>query len=77
MVRRMKQLRSLQWRLLSYLIHVYIFSDFVQEFMGVKKPDKAKVKNPTGVRPKGLVVPGGSDHVVGGLRVDTSGSVSV
>ncbi|GJW70073.1 hypothetical protein Tco_0126990, partial [Tanacetum coccineum] len=27
-------------------------SDFVQEFMGVKKPDKVKVKNPTGVRPK-------------------------
>ncbi|GKD32708.1 FAR1 DNA binding domain, zinc finger, SWIM-type, MULE transposase domain containing protein, partial [Tanacetum coccineum] len=28
-------------------------SDFVQEFMGVKKPDKVKVKNPTGVMPKG------------------------
>ncbi|GJT80927.1 hypothetical protein Tco_1055269 [Tanacetum coccineum] len=28
-------------------------SDFVQEFIGVKKPDKVKVKNPTGVRPKG------------------------
>ncbi|GJY68296.1 RNA-directed DNA polymerase, eukaryota [Tanacetum coccineum] len=28
-------------------------SDFDQEFMGVKKPDKVKVKNPTGVRPKG------------------------
>nr|GEU92387.1 hypothetical protein [Tanacetum cinerariifolium] len=27
--------------------------DFVQEFMGVKKPDKVKVKNPIGVRPKG------------------------
>nr|GEY46705.1 hypothetical protein [Tanacetum cinerariifolium] len=27
--------------------------DFVQEFMGVKKPDKVKVKNPTCVRPKG------------------------
>ncbi|GKD09764.1 hypothetical protein Tco_1189449 [Tanacetum coccineum] len=27
--------------------------DFVQEFMGVKKHDKVKVKNPTGVRPKG------------------------
>nr|GEW35277.1 hypothetical protein [Tanacetum cinerariifolium] len=27
-------------------------SDFVQEFMGVKKPDK-EVKNPTGVRPNG------------------------
>ncbi|GJT54180.1 DNA-directed DNA polymerase [Tanacetum coccineum] len=26
---------------------------FVQKFMGVKKPDKVKVKNPTGVRPKG------------------------
>ncbi|GKC35846.1 FAR1 DNA binding domain, zinc finger, SWIM-type, MULE transposase domain containing protein, partial [Tanacetum coccineum] len=64
-------------------------SDFVQEFMGVKKPDKVKVKNPIGVRPKGrkkqkriksgreismkksmkkIVVPGGSDHVDGGLR---------
>ncbi|GKD95969.1 hypothetical protein Tco_1379866 [Tanacetum coccineum] len=60
-------------------------SDFVQEFIGVKKPDKVKVKNPTGVRPKGrekqkriksgreismkkIVVPGGSDHVDGGLR---------
>ncbi|GKD07162.1 hypothetical protein Tco_1186847, partial [Tanacetum coccineum] len=69
-------------------------SDFVQEFMGVKKPDKVKVKNPTGVRPKGrgkqkriesgreismkkLVVPGGSDHVEGGLRGGASGSVSV
>ncbi|GKB88028.1 FAR1 DNA binding domain, zinc finger, SWIM-type, MULE transposase domain containing protein [Tanacetum coccineum] len=73
-------------------------SDFVQEFMGVKKPDKVKVKNPTGVRPKGrekqkriksgreismkksmkkIVVPGGSDHVVVGLRDGTSGSVSV
>ncbi|GJU39459.1 FAR1-related sequence 5-like protein [Tanacetum coccineum] len=59
-------------------------SDFVQEFMGVKKPDKVKVKNPTGVRPKGrekqkrikIVVPGGSDHVVVGLRDGTSGSVS-
>ncbi|GKB21845.1 RNA-directed DNA polymerase, eukaryota [Tanacetum coccineum] len=106
-------------------------SDFVQEFMGVKKPDKVKVKNPTGVRPKGrekqkriksgreismkksmkksnkkkngcgvcgstahnrrtcprkndvdvlypaVVVPGGSDHVDGGLRDGASGSVSV
>ncbi|GJV36657.1 FAR1-related sequence 5-like protein [Tanacetum coccineum] len=106
-------------------------SDFVQEFMGVKKPDKVKVKNPTGVIPKGrekqkhiksgreismkksmkksnkkknscsvcgstahnrrtcpqkndanilypvVVVPGGSDHVDGGLRDGASGSVSV
>ncbi|GKA94081.1 hypothetical protein Tco_0816067 [Tanacetum coccineum] len=73
-------------------------SDFVQEFMGVKKPDKVKVKNPTGVRPKGrekqkriksgreisikksmkkIVVPGGSDHVDGGLQDGASGSVSV
>ncbi|GKA07982.1 RNA-directed DNA polymerase, eukaryota [Tanacetum coccineum] len=28
-------------------------SDFVQEFMGVKKPHKVKLKNPTCVRPKG------------------------
>ncbi|GKF63539.1 hypothetical protein Tco_0186987 [Tanacetum coccineum] len=69
-------------------------SDFVQEFMGLKKPDKVKVKNPTGVRVKGrekqkriksgreismkkIVVPGGSDRVVGGLRDGASGSVSV
>ncbi|GJV70600.1 hypothetical protein Tco_1490595 [Tanacetum coccineum] len=59
-------------------------SDFVQEFIGFKKPDKVKVKNPTGVRPKRRekqkriksgreilmkkIVPGGSDHVDGGLR---------
>ncbi|GJY39200.1 FAR1-related sequence 5-like protein [Tanacetum coccineum] len=60
-------------------------SDFVQEFIGFKKPDKVKVKNLTGVRPKrrekrtcpqkndvdvlypAVVVPGGSDHVDGGL----------
>ncbi|GJX02611.1 FAR1 DNA binding domain, zinc finger, SWIM-type, MULE transposase domain containing protein [Tanacetum coccineum] len=30
-----------------------ILFDFVQEFMGVKKPDKVKLKNPIGVRPKG------------------------
>nr|GEY85121.1 protein FAR1-related sequence 5 [Tanacetum cinerariifolium] len=41
--------------------------DFVQEFMGVKKPDKVKVKNPT------VVVPGGGDHVDGGLRDGASG----
>ncbi|GJS50774.1 hypothetical protein Tco_0624136 [Tanacetum coccineum] len=60
----------------------------------VKMTNKVKVKNPTGVRPKGrekqkriksgreismkkIVVPGGSDHVVVGLRDGTSGSVSV
>ncbi|GKC14598.1 protein FAR1-related sequence 5 [Tanacetum coccineum] len=47
-----------------------VFFDLVQEFMGVKKPDKIKVKNPNSVRPKGLVVPGGGDHVDGGLRDD-------
>ncbi|GJZ15929.1 hypothetical protein Tco_0551606 [Tanacetum coccineum] len=56
-------------------------SDFVQEFIGVKKPDKVKVKNPTGnVLRNGaseVVVPGGSDHVDGGLRDGASGSVSV
>nr|GEY36279.1 FAR1 DNA binding domain, zinc finger, SWIM-type, MULE transposase domain, FHY3/FAR1 family [Tanacetum cinerariifolium] len=106
-------------------------SYFVQEFMGVKKPDKVKVKNPTGVRPKGrekqkriksgreismkksvkkrnkklngcgvcgstfhnrrtcpwkndvdvlypaVVVPGGSDHVDGGLRDVVFGSFLV
>ncbi|GKA30592.1 FAR1 DNA binding domain, zinc finger, SWIM-type, MULE transposase domain containing protein [Tanacetum coccineum] len=30
-----------------------ILFDFVQEFMGVKKLDKVKLKNPIGVRPKG------------------------
>nr|GEZ58845.1 hypothetical protein [Tanacetum cinerariifolium] len=50
-------------------------SDFIQEFIGVKKLDKVKMKNPACVRPKGhkkqkrikIVVPGGSDHVDGGL----------
>ncbi|GKA70983.1 FAR1-related sequence 5-like protein, partial [Tanacetum coccineum] len=28
-------------------------SDFVEEFMGVKKPNQVKVRNPTGVKPKG------------------------
>ncbi|GKE52880.1 hypothetical protein Tco_1488036, partial [Tanacetum coccineum] len=76
------------------IVPTRIISDFVQEFMGVKKPDKVKVKNLTGVRPKGrekqkcikngreismkkIVVPGGSDHVDGGLRDGASGSVSV
>ncbi|GJS92960.1 FAR1-related sequence 9-like protein [Tanacetum coccineum] len=62
--------------------------------LSVFKPDKVKVKNPTGVRSKGrekqkriksgreismkkIVVPGGSDHVEGGLRGGASGSVSV
>ncbi|GKB67411.1 hypothetical protein Tco_0928823 [Tanacetum coccineum] len=35
------------------IVLTHTVSDFVQEFMGVKKPDKVKVKNPTGVRPKG------------------------
>nr|GEY90764.1 hypothetical protein [Tanacetum cinerariifolium] len=30
-----------------------LFSNFFQEFMSVKKSDKVKVKNPTGVKPKG------------------------
>ncbi|GJS73907.1 FAR1 DNA binding domain, zinc finger, SWIM-type, MULE transposase domain containing protein [Tanacetum coccineum] len=76
------------------IVPTHTVSDFVQEFMGVKKPDKVKVKNPTCVRPKGrekqkriksgreismkkIVVPGGSDHVDGGLRDGASGSVSV
>nr|GEW05800.1 hypothetical protein [Tanacetum cinerariifolium] len=59
------------------IVPTRIVLDFVQEFIGVKKPDKVKVKNPTCVRPKGLVVPGGSDHVDGGLRDGASGSVSV
>ncbi|GKB99334.1 hypothetical protein Tco_0985471 [Tanacetum coccineum] len=66
--------------------------DFVQEFMGVKKLDRIKVKNTTGVRPKGrekqkriksgreismkkIVVPGGSDHVDGGLQDGASAVV--
>ncbi|GKA46933.1 RNA-directed DNA polymerase, eukaryota [Tanacetum coccineum] len=28
-------------------------SDFVEEFIGVKKPNQVKVRNPTGVKPKG------------------------
>nr|GEU61397.1 hypothetical protein [Tanacetum cinerariifolium] len=35
------------------IVPTHTVSDFVQELMGVKKPDKVKVKNPTGVRPKG------------------------
>ncbi|GKC63239.1 hypothetical protein Tco_1095837 [Tanacetum coccineum] len=35
------------------IVPTRIVSDFVQEFIGVKKPDKVKVKNPTGVRPHG------------------------
>nr|GFB70180.1 hypothetical protein [Tanacetum cinerariifolium] len=35
------------------IVPAYTVFDFVQEFMGVKKPDNVKVKNPTGVRPKG------------------------
>nr|GEU33419.1 protein FAR1-related sequence 5 [Tanacetum cinerariifolium] len=54
--------------------------DFVQEFMGVKKPDKVKVKNLTGknnvdVLYHIVVAPGGSDHVDGGLYDGASGSV--
>ncbi|GKA73942.1 FAR1-related sequence 5-like protein [Tanacetum coccineum] len=73
------------------IVPTRIVSDFVQEFIGVKKPDKVKVKNPTGngcgvcgstdhnrrtcpqkndvdaLNPA-VVVPGGSNHVDGGLR---------
>nr|GEZ55104.1 hypothetical protein [Tanacetum cinerariifolium]GEZ68731.1 hypothetical protein [Tanacetum cinerariifolium] len=35
------------------IVLICTVSNFVQEFMGVKKPDKVKVKNPTGVKPKG------------------------
>ncbi|GJX10969.1 FAR1-related sequence 9-like protein [Tanacetum coccineum] len=35
------------------IVPTRIVFDFVQEFMGVKKPAKVKDKNPTGVRPKG------------------------
>ncbi|GJZ35991.1 hypothetical protein Tco_0581808 [Tanacetum coccineum] len=50
--------------------------ELVQEFMGVKKPDKINVKNPSGVTTKGLV-PGDGDHGDGGPRDDGPGSVSV
>ncbi|GKA42617.1 FAR1-related sequence 5-like protein [Tanacetum coccineum] len=53
------------------IVLTHTISNFVQEFMGVKKPDKVKVKNPI------VVVPGGSDHVDGGLRDGASRSVSV
>nr|GEV58686.1 uncharacterized mitochondrial protein AtMg00810-like [Tanacetum cinerariifolium] len=35
------------------IVLIRTVSDFVQEFIGVKKPDKVKVKNPTGVNSKG------------------------
>nr|GEV21417.1 hypothetical protein [Tanacetum cinerariifolium] len=41
-------------------------SDFVHEFMGVKKLDKVKVKNPTGVRPKGS---GKKKHIKSGRKI--------
>ncbi|GJU36389.1 hypothetical protein Tco_1184743 [Tanacetum coccineum] len=51
-VNKMKAIKSkLEAKFL--IVPTSIVSDFVQEFMGVKKPDKVKVKNPTGVRPKG------------------------
>ncbi|GJU45810.1 hypothetical protein Tco_1203076 [Tanacetum coccineum] len=34
------------------IVPTRIVFDFVQEFMGVKKPDNFKVKNPIGVRQK-------------------------
>nr|GEZ78904.1 hypothetical protein [Tanacetum cinerariifolium] len=51
-VNKMKTIKSeLEIELTIVLIRTV--SNFVQEFMGVKKPDKVKVKNPTGVKPKG------------------------
>ncbi|GJW62621.1 putative reverse transcriptase domain-containing protein [Tanacetum coccineum] len=47
--------------------------ELVQEFMGVKKPDKINVNNPSGVSTKG----GDGDHGDGGPRDDGPGSVSV
>nr|GEX46061.1 hypothetical protein [Tanacetum cinerariifolium] len=49
-----------------------LFSNFVQEFMSVKKPDKDIVKNPTGVKLNGrekhnVVIPSGGDHGVEGM----------
>nr|GEV39768.1 hypothetical protein [Tanacetum cinerariifolium] len=35
------------------IVLIRTVSNFIQEFMSVKKPDKVKVKNPTGVKPKG------------------------
>ncbi|GJS18438.1 RNA-directed DNA polymerase, eukaryota [Tanacetum coccineum] len=65
-VNKMKAIKSELEAELPIVLTRTVF-DFVQEFMGVKKPDKVKLKNPTCVRPKGLVVPSGSDHVDGGL----------
>ncbi|GKA45271.1 hypothetical protein Tco_0738067, partial [Tanacetum coccineum] len=91
-VKKIKAIKSDLEALLP-IVPTRTVSDFVQEFIGVKNPDKVKVKNPTGVRPKGCekqkcinsgreismnkIVPGGSDHVDGGLRDGASGSVSV
>nr|GEW90028.1 protein FAR1-related sequence 5-like [Tanacetum cinerariifolium] len=51
-INKMKAIKSeLEAELPIVLTRIVFY--FVQEFIGVKKPDKVKVKNPTCVRPKG------------------------
>nr|GEX66236.1 bulb-type lectin domain-containing protein [Tanacetum cinerariifolium] len=83
---QMKAIKSEQEAELP-IVPTHTVFDFVQEFMGVKKPHKVKVKNPTCVRTKGREkqkrikrknnADVGSDDVDGGLRDGASGSVSV
>nr|GEX59068.1 hypothetical protein [Tanacetum cinerariifolium] len=51
-VKKMKEIKS-ELEVELPIVPTRIVSDSVQEFIGVKKPDKVKVKNPTGIRPKG------------------------
>ncbi|GKB86986.1 hypothetical protein Tco_0959258, partial [Tanacetum coccineum] len=55
-VNKMKAIKS-ELKAELPIVPTRIVSNFVQEFMGVKKPDKVKVKNPTGVRPQGREKP--------------------
>ncbi|GKC33818.1 hypothetical protein Tco_1046202 [Tanacetum coccineum] len=54
------------------IVPTRIVSDFVQEFMSVKKSDKVKVKNPTGVRPKGREK---QKHIKSGREISMKKSV--
>nr|GEZ44782.1 hypothetical protein [Tanacetum cinerariifolium] len=51
-VNKMKTIKS-ELEIELPIVLIRTVSDFVQEFIGVKKPDKVKVKNTTGVKPKG------------------------
>ncbi|GKB67410.1 hypothetical protein Tco_0928822, partial [Tanacetum coccineum] len=60
------------------IVPTRIVSDFVQEFMGVKKPDKVIHVDVGSERVlRAVSWRGGSDHVEGGLQGGASGSVSI